>query len=65
MKGTIYTTTVEGKTYKYWNDFMYRGTFAENEDGEVKQIKGSGYLTKDLTARKAIACTFGHKTFRK
>lgn len=65
MKGTIYTTTVEGKEYKYWSDYIYRGTFAENEDGEVKQIKCNGYITKDLTVRKAIAIRFGHNSFRK
>ena len=65
MTGTIYTTTVEGKAYRYWSDFIRRGSFAEDEEGNRKQIKWSGYLTKDLTARKAIACAFGHKSFRK
>lgn len=65
MKGQIKTTTVEGKTYKYWSDFIARGTFAENEDGNVIQISFSGYISNDLTVRKAIAATFGHKTFRK
>ena len=65
MTGTVHTTTVEGKTYRYWSDFIMRGTYAEDEDGNRKRIKGSGYLTKDLTARKAIALVFGHKSFRK
>lgn len=65
MIGTIYTTTVEGNVYRYWSDFIRRGSFAEDEEGNRKQIKGSGYITKDLTARKAIACVFGHKSFRK
>lgn len=65
MIGTIHTTTVEGKTYKYYSDFIYRGTFAEDEEGNRKLIKSSGYISKDLTARKAIAIVFGHKTFRK
>lgn len=65
MTGTIRTTTVQGKTYKFWSDFMKRGTFAEDENGTVKQIASSGYIHKDLTARKAIACVFGLESFRK
>lgn len=30
------TTTVQGETYTVWNNYMYRGTFAQNEAGEVK-----------------------------
>ena len=65
MRGQIHTTTVEGKVYKYWSDFSWRATFAENEDGDVVKIHGNGYIHKDLTARKAIAAAFGHKTFKK
>lgn len=65
MRGTIHMTTVEGKNYKYWSDFMARATFAEDEDGIVKRVHGNGYITKDLTARKAIAAAFGHESFRK
>lgn len=65
MIGKIETTTVEGKIYKYWSDFIKRGTFAEDEEGIVKCIKGSGYLGNDLSVRKAIAVAFGHRTFRK
>ena len=65
MKTNTRTTTVEGKTYTVWGDFIARGTFAENEAGEAKQISYGGYVHNDLTVRKAIARTFGHKTFRK
>ena len=65
MIGTVRKTTVEGKTYKVWSDFMKRGTYAENEDGEVKALCGSGYMSNDLTVRKAIALVYGHKSFRK
>ena len=65
MRGTVRTTTVEGKEYKVWSDFIARGTFAEAEDGTVKQIKGNGYIKDDLTVRKAIAVQFGHNSFRK
>ena len=65
MTGTIRTTTVAGKTYEVWSDFIKRGTFARNEDGEVKQISGSGYIHNDLTVRKAISIVFQTGTFRK
>ena len=65
MKGEIRTTTIAGKQYKVWSDFIARGTFAEAEDGTVKQIKWNGYIHNDLTVRKAIACIFNLSAFRK
>ena len=65
MKSTITATTVQGNTFKVWSDFIARGTFAENEAGEVKQISFSGYLKNDLSIRKAIAAAFGFESFRK
>lgn len=61
----VHKTTVEGHTYKYWSDTYFRGTFAENARGEIHQIKHNGYITNDLTVRKAIATVFGHGTFKK
>lgn len=63
--GRLHCTSVEGRQYTYWAVPMLRGTFAESEEGEIKQIHGSGYITNDLTARKEIAVRYGHKTFRK
>lgn len=66
MTGTIKTTTVQGITFEVWADFIKRGEFAKNtETGEVKQIKWSGYLSNDLSIRKAIAFSFGFDSFRK
>ena len=65
MKGQIRMNQVAGKQYKVWSDFIARATFAEDENGVVKQISGSGYITNDLTVRKAIAYAFGLTTFRK
>lgn len=65
MTGTIKTTTVAGKTYKVWSDFIQRATYAENEAGEIKKICGGSYLTNDLTIRKAISWAFQTGTFRK
>lgn len=62
-QATIYT--VMGMQYKVWGDFIARGCFAEGPDGQVKQISWSGYITRDLTVRKAIACQFGLASFRK
>ena len=65
MKSNLRTTTVGGKEYKVWSDFIARGTFAEAEDGTVKQISWSGYISNDLTVRKAIAIQFKLNSFRK
>ena len=65
MTGTIKTATVAGKTYKVWSDFIQRATYAQNEDGITKRIYGGGYITKDLTVRKAICYAFQTGTFRK
>lgn len=59
-------TTVQGVRYLVWADFMLRGMRAQNaETGEVRTIKRGGYVSKDLTARKAIAAAFGLDSFRK
>ena len=65
MTTTVRTTTVAGKTYKVWSDFNARGTFAEDENGVVKKIYGSGYIHNDLTVRKHISYAFQTGTFRK
>lgn len=66
MTGKVEITTVNGIRFEHWADFIMRGTFAKNtETGEVKQISGSGYISKDLTVRKAIANCFRLPTFRK
>ena len=59
------TTTVQGETYTVWDNYKLRGTFAQNEAGEVRVIKSSGYLSNDLAVRKAIAASFNLKSFRK
>ncbi len=66
MKSTIKTTTVNGITFNFYGDFIARATFAVNvETGECKMIRSSGYISNDLTARKAIAAAFDLATFRK
>lgn len=65
MIGTVKNITVGGKVYKVWSDFIMRATYAENENGEVKSIKSSGYLSNELSIRKAIAIFFGLASFRK
>ena len=57
---------VAGTYFVVWSDYIQRGTFARNEDtGEIKQISGGGYISRDLTVRKEIARRFGLPTFRK
>jgi len=59
------TTTVAGINFAIFADITKRGMFAVNETtGEEKEIIRSGYATKDLTIRKAVACAFGLPTFR-
>ena len=59
-------TTVNKNEYEVWGDFIMRGTMARNvKTGETKQISFSGYVSNDLTIRKAIASAFGEPTFRK
>lgn len=65
MKGTVRTTTVNGKEFKVWSDFIACGTFAEDSEGNIKQISGGSYISNDLTVRKAIALVFKLPTFRK
>lgn len=65
MKANITSATVQGNKYKVWDDFSMRCTLAENEAGEIKKIREFGYISKDLTIRKAIANCFGHNSFRK
>ena len=62
-QGKVYT--VMGKKYRVWVDFMSRATYAQSEDGELKRIYGGGYITKDLTVRKAIHYAFKTESFRK
>lgn len=66
MKSANKTTTVNGITFNYYGDFIARASFAVNtQTGECKQISASGYITNDLTVRKAIANAFALATFRK
>lgn len=60
------TTQVAGKKFEVVSDYIYRGTFAKDlETGEEKVIKSGGYISNDLTTRKAIAAAFNLSTFRK
>ena len=65
MKSNEKTTTVAGKTYTVWSDYIKCGTVARDENGSEKRIAGGSYLNNDLTIRKAIAASFSLATFRK
>ena len=65
MTSKIGKTTVMGKQYEVWGDFIERAMFARNEEGEEGVICKGGYLSNDLSIRKAIADSFGLSTFRK
>lgn len=65
MRSTERKTTIKGKEYKVWSDFIIRGTFAEDENGVTKCIRSSGYLSNDLAIRKAIARAYALTSFRK
>ena len=58
-------TNVAGTEFEVYSDLIARGTFAVNtETGETKMIKSGGYLSNDLSVRKAIASAFNMATFR-
>lgn len=65
MTGSIREATVNGMKFKVWSDYIKIATFAEDQSGQVKPISKGGYITNDLTVRKAIATVFHLPTFRK
>lgn len=65
MKSEITVHQVSGKQFKVWADYIMRAMYAQDEAGEIRMIKGNGYLNKDLSIRKAIANSFRLETFRK
>ena len=65
MKYAKGTTTVAGINFAIFADIALRGMIAVNEaTGEERIIIRSGYATKDLTIRKAVASAFSLPTFR-
>lgn len=64
MKSNVRMVTVAGQEFEVYSDYIARGTFA-TANGTTKQISFSGYVSNDLTTRKAIACAFGLATFRR
>ena len=65
MKIVRGNTKVAGIEFSIFSDFALRGMTARNNvTGEERIIKRSGYLTTDLSIRKAVAAAFGLTTFR-
>lgn len=52
---------VDGKKYKVWSDFEKRSTLAEDENGTVRALSTSGYVSSDKTIKKVIKERFGAK----
>ena len=66
MKQNIRFTKVNGIEFEVWTDIVARSTIAMNcNTGVCKALTKGGYVSKDLTVRKAIAERFGLETFRK
>jgi len=65
MKYNYRQRTINGQAFTVWDDFIMRGTYAQDANGVEKCIKASGYLGNDLTERKAIAAAYGLTIFRK
>jgi len=66
MTGTKTYHKVDGRTFMVWSDFVMRATYAQEIGSmEMRRIHGGGYLSNELSIRKAIANTFGLKSFRK
>lgn len=65
MKIAKGNATVAGINFAIYADITKRGMIAVNvATGEEKIIIRSGYATKDLTIRKAVANAFSLPTFR-
>ena len=59
------TTTVAGIEFEIFSDFILRGMLAVNNvTGEELVIRRNGYLSNELSIRKAIASRFNLPTFR-
>ena len=57
---------VAGIEFSIFSDFAFRGMTAINQaTGEEKVIKRHGYVSTDLSIRKAVAAAFGLPTFQK
>lgn len=66
MTGTKTYHTVSGRTYMVWSDFIMRATYAQDLGTmEMRRIHGNGYISNELTIRKAIANAFKLDSFRK
>ena len=65
MTSMTRATTVNGKNYIFYSDFIKRCTYAEDEEGNKRVICEGGYIHNDLTVRKHIAWAFGLPTFRR
>jgi hypothetical protein len=66
MKTIKKVVRVQGTEYSVWSDFTKRATYAEQiQTGEIKGISGSGYISNELSVRKAIAKAWMLDSFRK
>lgn len=63
---TYRTYTVQGRAYLVFSDFITRATYAQDlRTLSTRRIHSNGYITNDLTVRKAIARAYGLESFRK
>lgn len=59
-------TQVAGIIFIYWPDFRDRACYAQNTNtNEIQRISSGGYISNELTVRKAIAGAFHLPTFRR
>lgn len=58
MKANVRNIEVNGRNFKVWSDFIQRGTFAENENGEIKRLRGGGYISAERTVKREIKRVF-------
>lgn len=49
---------VNGKKYEVWADYIRRAMFAKDENGIVKKIHSTGYISNAKTVEKAIKAQF-------
>lgn len=62
----VKTTQVAGFQFIYWPDFIDRATYAQDVlTKKIQRISAGGYISNELTVRKAIAVAFKLPTFRR
>ena len=65
MTHTYDTYRVNGRLFMVWSDFRMRATYAQDLGSlSTRTLSRNGYISNELTVRKAIARAYGMNSFR-